>query len=239
MLEISNLTIAFKEKEILNNISFSSNEDLVIIGSNGSGKSTLAKAVAGLLPNESIKINRDFLHNISREKRARLINYIPPKFTIFDEFISVYEFLELSILDVVTDNCHKDINRVIEVLNLQKLTHNFCQDLSSGESQLLLIASALLQNSQITIFDEPTTNLDPIKVKEVFNLLKSKEELQQRIVITHDLNLAKKLGFKILKLEDGKIDFFGSSKEFFNRDNLEKYYGEAIGIVDGFVVERL
>lgn len=239
MLKVDNLNFSVGEKKILQEITFECGEDLLIIGKNGSGKSTLAKSIAQLNVTDTVSINNQNLQEISKAKRAQLINYIPPKLEVFDEYISAREFLELSIIDLLENSLYKDVDKISKLIEMEKFMDSHCSSLSSGEGQLLLIASGVVQNSLITILDEPTTNLDPMKVKLVFNLLKQEDLFQQKIVITHDLNFAKQLGFKILKLENGKIDFFGSSEEFFQKENIEKTFQGAVKIIDGFVVESL
>ena len=71
------------------------------------------------------------------------------------------------------------------------------------------------------------------KVK-VYNLLKDGSYFKSLIVITHDLNLAFRLGYKILYLHPGEIHFYGSSETFFDPSNLEKLFGSYIKSVEGY-----
>lgn len=165
MLKISNYS-----NFILKNISFflNENENLVVLGENGAGKSTLAKVICGLIESEAIELYEKNLNSLSQQERANFINYIPPKLSIFDEYITLKEFLELSSINSVDA---KRLKKVILLLNLKKLENRYCNDLSSGEKQLLLLASSLMHNAKITIFDELTANLDINRLKEVFDIL--------------------------------------------------------------------
>jgi iron complex transport system ATP-binding protein len=127
---------------------------------------------------------------------------------------------------------------MLRLLELEHLKNKPCQQLSSGEQQLTMIASAILHNAQITIFDEPTANLDPKKSRDIFSLLKSKL-FQSKIIITHDLNLAYKLGYAILYIKEGKIMFNGCSKEFFTESNLDNFFGTSVKMVEDIVVVNL
>ena len=232
MLEINNYN-----SSILHEISFrlEDNENLIILGENGAGKSTLAKVLSNLIENDKVKIFNENINKIDDLKRAFLINYIPPKLSIFDEYITLREFLELSFISSV-DN--EKINSVIKLLNLRKLENKYCKSFSSGEKQLLLLASSMIHDAEITIFDELTANLDISRLKEVFDIFNS-DLLNQKIVITHNLDLAYALRYKVLFLKDGIIEFFGSHDEFFDNKNLKRFYKDTIRKLDNHLVVNL
>ena len=232
MLEINNYN-----SSILHEISFKleDNENLIILGENGAGKSTLAKVLSNLIENDKVKIFNENINKMDDLKRAFLINYIPPKLSIFDEYITLREFLELSFISSV-DN--EKINSVIKLLNLKKLENKYCKSFSSGEKQLLLLASSMIHDAEITIFDELTANLDISRLKEVFDIFNS-DLLKQKIVITHNLDLAYALKYKVLFLKDGIIEFFGSHDEFFDNKNLKRFYKDTIRKLDNHLVVNL
>ncbi len=165
MLELKNFS-----NFILKDISFilEKNENLLILGENGAGKSTLAKVLSNLLPSSNLFFESKNIKDLSSYDRAKYINYIPSRFEIFDEYLNVLEYLKLSIIE---EKNIEDIEKIISLLKLEDLKLNSCVDLSSGEQQLLLLASALLHNAKITIFDELTANLDLNRVKDVFDIL--------------------------------------------------------------------
>jgi len=222
--------------EILKGISFSleAGEHLIILGSNGVGKTTLAKVLCGMTPSSSVSIDNITPSKVYGEKRAKLINYIPPKLDVFDEFITVREFLEIG-----TFNNDLSIDASLEKLHITHLTNKACKMLSSGESQLLLIASALLHDARYTIFDEPTANLDPQKMQLLFNLLKDETTLQSKLIITHNLDLAYKLGYNILFLEEGAVKFYGSNSDFFTQTHLDALYDGSVEKRENNIVVKL
>lgn len=232
MLEINKFT-----NHILKDISFSLKEEehLIILGANGAGKSTLARVLSTLISNDKVKLFNEEVNSLSDEKRARFINYIPPKLEIFDEYITLYEFLELSFIEKIN---RKKLEEIISLLKLEKIKNRACNDLSSGEKQLLLLASSIIHNAKITIFDELTANMDITRVQEAFEIFNSKY-LQQKIIITHNLDLAFHLKYKILYLEEGKVKFFGQSEEFFSKEILSKFYQNCLKVVDGHLVVKL
>ena len=232
MLEINNYN-----SSILHEISFKleDNENLIILGENGAGKSTLAKVLSNLIENNKVKIFNENINKIDDLKRASLVNYIPPKLSIFDEYITLREFLELSFISSV-DN--EKINKIIKLLNLRKLENKYCKSFSSGEKQLLLLASSIIHDAEITIFDELTANLDISRLKEVFDIFNG-DLLKQKIIITHNLDLAYALKYKVLFLKDGIIEFFGSHDEFFDNKNLKRFYKDTIRKLDNHLVVNL
>lgn len=232
MLEIKNYS-----SFILNDISFKleENENLIILGQNGAGKSTLAKVLSNLINNNQVFLDNEDISSIDDLKRAKFINYIPPGLTIFDEYITLKEFLELSFVSTV-DN--QKVSNIISLLKMEKLKDKFCKSFSSGEKQLVLLASAIIHDAKITIFDELTANLDINRLKDVYDIFKS-DLLNQKIIITHNLDLAYALKFKILFLKDGEIEFFGSNEEFFENSNLEKFYNKSIQKVNNHLVVNL
>ncbi|WP_320034130.1 ATP-binding cassette domain-containing protein [Halarcobacter sp.] len=232
MLSISNYS-----NHILENVSFTLNEkeDLIILGENGAGKSTLSKVLSYLIKNNSVTIFDENISKIEDKKRVEYINYIPSTLEVFDEYITVYEFLELCFIDKIQK---KRIDEVISLIGIEEIKNRPCKELSSGEQKLLLLASSMIHNAKITIFDELTANMDISRVKEVYTLFKM-PYLQQKIIITHNLDLAFHLKYKILYLNEGKIKFFGTSEEFFSKENLDKFYNSSLKIVNNHLVVNL
>lgn len=229
------LKITEFSNSILTNINFnlSEGENLIILGSNGAGKSTLAKVLCALSHSDTVELFGKKLNMYNAKQRSLLVNYVPPKLEIFDEYISLREYLELSKL-----YSKLTVDEVLELLNLSALEDKPCITLSSGEGQLSLIASSLLHGAKLTIFDEPTANLDPKKMQKVAKIL-SGDKIQNRIIITHDLNLAHKLGYKILYMSNGAVEFFDTNEKFFEKANLDKLFGTSIKQIDGYFVVNL
>ena len=229
MIKLSNYFDA-----ILNDITFElkAHKNLIILGSNGAGKSTLAKVLCGITASHILLQNRPLSHYKAKE-RTKLINYVPAKLEIFDEYLTLDEYLNLSRLHTLLAS-----KNLLKLLELEKLKNKPCQQLSSGEQQLTMLASAVLHNAKITIFDEPTANLDPKKSRDIFSLLKSKL-FQSKVIITHDLNLAYKLGYDVIYIKEGKIIFSDSSKKFFTESNLNDFFGTSVKRVGGEVVVSL
>jgi iron complex transport system ATP-binding protein len=231
MLHVADLTA-----QILKNISFTlrEGENLTILGNNGSGKTTLARALCHLIPSQNIFLEGKNMGEIAPHLRSQMINYVPTSLDIYDEYLSVRDYLDLNCIKGADPQKREEI---LGVLEIEHLKHSPCQRLSSGESSLLLIAGAILHRAAYTILDEPTANLDQAKKVKIYHLLKNGSYFQNKIIITHDLNLAYKLGYDVLYLEEGSIRFFGACGDFFDPAHLEGCFGNAVQNIGGnFVV---
>ncbi|MBN2825106.1 MAG: ATP-binding cassette domain-containing protein [Campylobacterales bacterium] len=211
---------------ILKNISLRIDNHLIILGDNGAGKSTLAKVLCGIIKSQSVSIDTTPLHRLSLRQRAVLVNYIPTKLEIFDRHITMGEYLALSNVRGM------DTKPIVQKLGIEHLLPK--TQISSGEESLVLMASALICGAKYTIFDEPTANLDPKRSVEMFKILQNDTLIEHKIIITHDINLAHKLGYDILYLQDGQIIFHGTNEAFFEEQNLENIFGDAIVGQEGF-----
>ena len=230
MIELNSLTCRFNKREVLKNISHKIEKHLTILGANGSGKSTLAKAICGLVEYEgAITIDAVDIKSLSLTTKAKELSYIPAKLEVYDEHITVEEFVLLGRFpykDNFFDYSSKDKNIVtqtLEFLNISHLKKSSINSLSSGEQQLSLIAQALTQQSKIIIFDEPTANLDPHNSKIIAQHIKGLKEWHQVILITHDLNLASFVDTPILFVKETQSSYY--EKNFFKNETLKELYG--------------
>lgn len=227
MLSVSNLSL-----QILKNVSFSlaDNQNLTILGANGSGKTTLAKALCNLLPTQNVMLNEKNIDLLAQPERASLINFIPSKLAIYDEYLTVLDYLKLNAMD---KKIAYDFDNVLALLEISHLKNSHCVAISSGESALVMIGGAMIHNAKYTIFDEPTANLDQGKKVKLYHLLKKSSYFQNKIIITHDLNLAYQLGYKVLYLDNGEVRFFGECEDFFEPTQIKNYFGNFIKKIDG------
>lgn len=231
MLQLTNYT-NFVLKDIT--LTVKKGQNLTILGDNGAGKTTLAKVLSGIIENQNTTINKKPIANLYGKERSKHINYIPPKLEIFDEYLTVFEFLELSQFENSFE-----IATILELLQITHLRNKFCQNLSSGEAGLVLFASSIIHNATCTILDEINSNLDPQKQKLLYEILKNQNFLDSKIIITHNLNFAFKLGFEILYLQEGTIQFYGACDDFFEKSNLESFFGTSVKKIENSIVVDL
>jgi len=229
MIKCSNVTCKFQEKTVLKNISLNIHSHLSILGANGAGKSTLAKVICDLVSYEgTVLVNEKNIKEYSLKERAILLSYIPAKLEVYDNFITLEEFVLLGRFAHKTslfDYSKKDkiiAKECLEFLHIEHLATHPINALSSGETQLSLIAQALAQQSKIIIFDEPTANLDPKNSKIIAEHIKGLKEYHQVILITHDIALAAFIGSDVAFIKDKSVELF--DEEFFQKEQLERLY---------------
>jgi len=229
VIELKNLSCSYERKIILEDISLKIPQHLTILGANGAGKSTLAKAICSLIEYEGeILLDDADIKKLKPKERAKLLAYIPAKLELYDAYITLFEFVLLgrfpfkkNLFDYSKED--RDIVREsLEFLHLSHLSKHSLNSLSSGESQLALIAQALTQKSRIIIFDEPTANLDPKNSKIIAQQIKMLQKSREIILITHDIHLAKFIDAPIAFIKEKKLLYF--EQDFFEPQTLSKLY---------------
>ena len=231
MIEIKNFGIYYGSKRILENVSLDLAKNYTLLGSNGSGKSSFAKALCGLVScRGEVYIENKNLKEYTKKELARKIAYVPTRLDIFEADISLFEFVlfgRYAYKDILGGFSVADEEKVSEklrFLGLEHLREHKMGELSSGETNLALIASALVSEAHIIVFDEPTANLDPRNAKKIADIIKSLQEKHQILLITHDIELANFIGFDLLFIKDKRVLEF-SKEEFFHDKTLSRLYG--------------
>lgn len=215
MINIKDLTICFGERKLLNNVTtvFPSQKLTAIIGRNGTGKSTMIKALCGLNDHYSgdILIEGENIRKIPKNKIASTIAYVNTQRP---------RIANLKCKDVValgrspytgwhgklSDEDIKKISKSMELVGMSEYANRNFNSLSDGESQKIMIARAIAQDTPIIILDEPTSFLDLPTRYELVNLLKQLTKEGKTIIFsTHELDIALKLSDNIAMLEDSKI----------------------------------
>jgi iron complex transport system ATP-binding protein len=216
MIFIKNIIAGYFGKKVLNNISFNiKNGDFFgIIGENGIGKTTLLKVLCNLIKPYSgiIHIKNKNINCFSKNELSKIISFLPQNmntdfdFTVYD-FIMFGRYPYMNILKIPSKNDYIELEKTIEILNINSLLQRKINTLSGGEKQKVLIAQVLVQNTDIIILDEPTSHLDVVNQKYIFEIFKKmNEKYNKTIIITlHDLNYVKKFCNKIISMSNYKI----------------------------------
>ena len=227
MIELKNVTKIYGKKKnqfvALNDVSLRipTGVSVAILGKSGSGKSTLMHAISGLdrpQQGEVIIDGQDILKLKQKqvdEFRARKIGFIFQSFFVQgNESVADNVSLPLEIVKMPRGLRESKINEALKAVDLYEKRKNRAKDLSGGQKQRLAIARAIVSSPQIIFADEPTGNLDSetgAKVEELlFNY--NKQEGATLIIVTHDVDLAKKCDYQIL-IKDGKIKGSNIPKE--------------------------
>ncbi|MHA1384947.1 MAG: ABC transporter ATP-binding protein [Candidatus Helarchaeota archaeon] len=199
-----------KNKFCLNNLNFKifSGKILAIFGHNGSGKTTLAKIIVGLF---KIKTGSLFFDNIKVKKGAKLMNNIAlilqnPNHQLF--LNNVYQECAFSLnhSKIEPEEINKEVENILEKLNLLKLKFRHPHSLSEGEKQRTVIAANLIRKPKIIIYDEPTSGMDGLHLKIFINMIKNLQKSGiTQIIITHDIELILQTAQHIFIMKNGQI----------------------------------
>ena len=182
-----------------------------LIGKSGSGKSTLLHVLGGLdRPTEgTVLIDGTDLFSYSDEKmaifRRRHMGFVFQQFNLLDEYNVCNNIcMPLKLDGKSVDKAYFD--EIVNMLGINKLIKKYPSELSGGEQQRAAIARAMISKPQLIFADEPTGNLDKKTSEETMNLLLdcARKMGQTLIVVTHDLDIAKKADI-VIQLEDGNI----------------------------------
>jgi zinc transport system ATP-binding protein len=212
LLKVKNLSVELNNEKIISNLSFElkKGQIITVLGPNGAGKTTLLRALLGIIPYKG-KI---------KWKRGIKIGYVPQRVPFVKDFpISVKEFLKLK---------SKDENEIKEVIKLigfdEKILNKNISELSSGQYQRILFTWALLGNPDVILLDEPTSGIDIVGEKTVYQILKKLKDEKKisAILVTHDLSVVFKYSDYCICLN--KVPICQGKPKKINQRNLEKLY---------------
>ena len=220
MIELKNVTKIYGKKKnqftALKNVSLNipTGASVAILGKSGSGKSTLMHAISGLdrpQHGQVIIDGQDILQLKPKrvdEFRAKKIGFIFQSFFVQgNESVVDNVSLPLEIARLPRKKRAHKINAALKAVDLYDKRKNRAKDLSGGQKQRLAIARAIVGDPQIIFADEPTGNLDSETGDKVEELLfgYNKQKGVTLIVVTHDVDLAKKCDYQII-IKDGRVE---------------------------------
>jgi len=211
-VEISGLYKSYGDQEVLKDISFSVDpgEVFVVMGPSGSGKSVLLRQIIGLeKPNKGeILINGMNASETATHHKVDTAMVFQAG-ALFNS-LSVFDNLafyprEHRLYDKAT--IKEKVEHTLEMLNLQNAAQKTPAEISGGMKKRVAIARALMMEPQLLLYDEPTSELDPISganISEVIATLKDKFDVTS-IVVSHDRDLARSISDRIAILFDGEM----------------------------------
>ncbi len=241
MLKITNLNFAYHTANVLTEVNFSVSpaEFVGIIGPNGTGKSTLLKVILGFLKtsDECVQLNNKPLGEYPNKELGKSIAYVPQE-TEFSFSFTVKEIVRMGRypyskgIAFVSDAGEKIVNDCMRQMEILEFANRNFNELSGGEKQRVVIASALAQQPKLILLDEPTSALDLHHQIDIYRILKTlqKESNLATIVVTHDINLAAQFCERILVMNNGKIVKDGKPDEVLQFKLLQEIFGVKVYI---------
>ncbi len=211
-LELKNTDIGYNAPLIKDaNTALNLGEVCLLIGNNGVGKTTLIKSVLNQIQTLSgeILLNGKNVINLSANQIAEQIAVvfskaeIPPSYTV-EDLISLGKYIHYPYYFELEPSDKKEVEEVIERLNLSQYKHLSLHKLSDGNLQKAFIGRAFTQNSPMIILDEPTTHLDEENKIIILKLLRDFAQKHNKLVLfsSHDWRLAKEFADKIWFIKD-------------------------------------
>lgn len=244
VLKVDGLNKSFGKKRILKDIRFELNtgEILTIIGPSGAGKTTLLRCINGLEKSDrgTIFIDNAYLCRDYNDKniyaRSREMKEIRQKigmvfqnYNLFPHMTVMENIIEapIHVLGLSRDEAINRAYELLESLGLEDKTDSYPFQLSGGQKQRVAIARALCLNPKILCLDEPTSALDPELRGGIASIIENLASKGMAIlIITHDMDFAKRVATRVIFMEDGRIIKEGEKEEFFNSfkdDRIRKF----------------
>lgn len=228
MLSVKNLKKSFGKNTVLKDISFdvSAGDIIAIVGPSGSGKSTLLRCLNMIETPSSGKIVFEGTNLVDKNTNLSLvrekIGMVFQQFNLFNH-LSVLDNLMLAPVKLKVmgeGSAKRKAIMLLEKIGLKDKALSYPSSLSGGQKQRVAIIRTLMMDPDIILFDEPTSALDPEMIGEVLDLIKMvASENKTMIIVSHEMSFVKSIANRILFLENGKIIFDGSNKDFFKNKN--------------------
>jgi iron complex transport system ATP-binding protein len=240
ILTLDSIRFAWGEREVLSGASLSvqPGELTALVGANGAGKTTLLRIAAGLLEPAAglVRFGDTSRPAATAAYRATLVSSVFPS-DFIPQAVTVRGFLSLCASADLPAWRQADPAPVIAAMDFTGCAHlagSMLTELSSGELQLVLIASALSRDTGILVFDEPLSHLDITRSAAILRLLKRIAESGRAVLCSvHDINLALQIPHRIAALVDGSTIYEGNAAGFSEHPLAERTFGGAFARVAG------
>lgn len=233
-LLVENVSFAYDKNPVLRDVSFrvEKGEFLSVLGPNGVGKSTLFRCILGALDgyHGTISVDGQEIRTLSHRERARRIAYIPqthrPTFgyTVLDTALmgttrqlSPFQQPRREQIDIA--------HEALERMGIDHLAERNFGQLSGGEQQLVLIARAIAQQSDILVMDEPTSALDYGNQLRVLQQVRDlSREGYMVLLSTHNPQHALTFADRVLALHEGTVAAHGAAKDVLSPELMQRLY---------------
>lgn len=237
IIEVRNMTKAFNDLVVLDDIDFAveKGEVVLLLGPSGSGKSTLLRTLNCLETIESGTVRvcgemmgfsddgkRTPLSEAQIAKQRHHTGMVFQNFNLFPMMTALENVASgpRHVLGTAADTARSRAQELLDMVGLADKGENYPSQLSGGQQQRVAIARALAMKPEVMLFDEPTSALDPEMVNEVLDvMLRLRDEGMTMVVVSHEMGFAKAAADRVVFMSDGKIVEDAPPQRFF--DNPE------------------
>lgn len=232
MIRVENVSKKFDKTRALKNVSLEVNKGDIIslIGPSESGKSTLLRCIHGLehVDTGKIYLDDEWMNPEDekkfREQRNRM-GFVFQHFNLFPNMsvLQNCKLAQVEVLNKTDEEAEKIALKYLERVGLLDKKDAYPNNLSGGQKQRVAIARALCMNPDIMLFDEPTSALDPEMIKEVLEVMKDLgKQGMTMVVVTHEMGFARKVGTRVVFLDQGEIVEENTSEKFFENPQSDR-----------------
>jgi manganese/zinc/iron transport system ATP- binding protein len=237
-VEVHDMTVAYHRKPVLWDIDLvvPQGQLVAIVGPNGAGKSTLIKAILGLIPLASGKVE---IFGLPYEQQRHLVGYVPQRETVDWDF-------PVTALDVVLMGTYgrlgwfrrpggaerKRATECLDQVGMSRYGGRQIRQLSGGQQQRVFLARALAQDAQIYFMDEPFAGVDAATEQAIVELLQAlRKQGKTVLVVHHELQTVKEY-FDYVILLNMRLVAAGPVSTTFTPEMLQTTYGGRLTILD-------
>ncbi len=217
MIKLTNLQKSFGDLKVLKGINLVVNEGevIAIIGPSGTGKSTLLRCMnyldkpeKGMIEVDDLKIN---IENVTKRQIYELRKKTAMVFQNYNLFRNKTALENIVEPLIVVKKLNKKVAEdkgmsILRSIGLEEKKDYYPSKLSGGQQQRISIGRAMSVDPKIMLFDEPTSALDPELVGEVLDVIKKlAQNHTTMLIVTHEMNFAKKVADRVVFMDEGKI----------------------------------
>ncbi len=221
---IKNLEKSFGDNKVINNfnINIEDGEFIVLVGPSGCGKSTLLRMISGLesIDQGEIFLDSKLINNLIPSKRK--IAMVFQSYALYPH-MNVFENMSfgLKMEKIPKNEINQKVNHAANTLQIEDLLERKPKQLSGGQRQRVAIGRAITRSPKVFLFDEPLSNLDAALRSEMrVEISKLHKKLSSNIIyVTHDQIEAMTLADRIVVLNKGNIEQFGTPNEIYSNPN--------------------
>ena len=222
LVEFKKVTKRFDDLIIINEVDLKieAGEKVVLIGPSGSGKSTLLRCINALEEINGGDLVVDGLSVKGGKRNVRIIRQeagmVFQQFNLFPQMSALENvaFGPRRVRGTPLREAKDQAHALLIKVGLGEKADSYPSELSGGQQQRVAIARALAIKPKLMLFDEPTSALDPELRQEVLQVMQElAEDGMTMIVVTHEMTFARKVGTRLIFIENGKISVDGSPEE--------------------------
>lgn len=229
MIKMDNVTFGYDKKlKVLEhfNLDIKENECAAIIGENGAGKSTILQLIVGLFNSfegSIIAAGIDVKNKKTLNELRKKVGFVFQDSESQLFMNNVYEDISFGPKNYRIDNVEKRVYDVLKYLEIEHIKDKPIFNLSGGEKKLVSLATVLVMEPEILLFDEPTIALDPKHRRIILSQIKKTRGT--KVIATHDLDMVYEICDRVILINKGRVIVDGIPEDILTNKNLLEKYG--------------